>query len=267
VKAAWQAAATGLLAAVAWGVVAQTPAASAAADPTLSPLLGALLGRVAEVTPKQATGDAPPGLFNRLSRQVRAEASPTTAAAASAAAMTPALGFAMEQLDPRSFAVLRPIPVAGSGPLLKTGDVFVLHFSTNLPGQVRLENTDAAGRVADLGTYTVLVDQLNRLPRDKGIQLQGQPGLERLRFYFYPCLPAEATGKPWASEFQGKLPACPAAAARPVAGGYGSVVPRALVNLAQPDATMAFAGASDYRPGEMTLMEARIRHEARSNAR
>ena len=100
-------------------------------------------------------------------------------------------------------------------------------------------------------------------------QLQGQPGLERLRFYFYPCLPAEAANKAWAADFRGRLPACQSAASlqTAAASGYGSVAPRALVNLAQPDSTLAFAGSDDYQPGEVTLMEAQIRHEGRSNGR
>ena len=262
----------------------------------LSPLLGQVLERVAPASrdgaaraggaagAADAAGES--GLFRRLAQQHRATlASPDNrnpGAGAGAVptlspAFVPALGYAMEQLDPVTFAVLRPLPVAGSGALLRTGDVFVLQFSTSLPGRVRLENIDTTGRVADLGTHTVLVDQLNRIPRDKGIQLQGQPGLERLRFYFYPCLPAEAAGKPWAAEFQGKLPPCTAApvlqsahlgnpAGNP-AGAYGTVVPRALVNLTQPDTHLVFAGSPEYQPGDVTLMEAQIRHEGRGHGR
>ncbi len=259
--------------AVAQTAPAPVPAAAAAsgAEPAakLSPLLGQVLGRVASQTgPAAATNPtAEAGLFRRLALQHKAALPP--AESQKSAAMVPALGYAMEQLDPGSFAVLRPVAVGGSGALLRTGDVFVLQFSTNLPGQVRLENIDPKGRVADLGTYTVLVDQLNRLPRDKGIQLQGQPGLERLRFYFYPCLPVEAAGKRWAAEFQGKLPAC---AAGPVqqttlSRALGVVAPRALVNLSQPDTHLAFAGSNEYQPGEVTLMEAQIRHEGKPHAR
>jgi hypothetical protein len=222
-------------------------------------LLSQVLNRVGSGSREGQAAEA--GLFKRLARQ-----NPPASAADEAqapGALTPALGYAMEQLDPASFAVLRPIAVGGSGALLRTGDVFVLQFSTNLPGLVRLENIDSRGRVADLGTYTVLVDTLNRLPRDRGIQLQGQPGLERLRFYFYPCMPPEAAGKPWAADFEQRLPPCYGAAARQTAdgGGYGVVSPRAMENLTQPDAHLAFAGIRNYQPGEVTLMEARIRHE------
>lgn len=210
---------------------------------------------------------AEPGLFRRFAEQNKAAA--VASGPRPAPSMVPALAYAMEQLDPVSFAVLRPIPVAGSGALLRTGDVFVLQFSTSLPGQVRMENVDSSGQVADLGTYTVFVDQLNRLPRDKGIQLRGQPGLERLRFYFYPCLPPEAANQPWAVDFQGRLPACAAQPLARVANAqaYGTVTPRALVNLAQPDANLVFAASSEYQPGEVTLMEAQIRHEGRANGR
>jgi hypothetical protein len=248
------------------------PAAAASAPeeiaPRLSPLLGLLLGRVVDAAIERTTGDTTLGLFRRLARQMQGEPAAAETTAGHGSPLTPALGYAMEQLDPDSFAVVRPIPVGGSGAMLRTGDVFVLQFSTNLPGQVRLENVDPTGRVADLGTYNVLVDQLNRLPRDRGIQLQGQPGMERLRFLFYPCLPPEAAGKPWVADFQGRLPPCagtqsPLQVAGVSPGAYGTVAPRALVNLAQPDATMVFAGSTEYQPGEVTAMEARIRHEAR----
>ena len=260
------------------GATAALPVtAQPAADPVsakVSPLLGQVLGRVLPVTQETPASEA--GLFRRLALQQRLAATETVASAAPAIgpapAMVPALGYAMEQLDPQSFAVLRPIPVAGSGALLRTGDVFVLQFSTSLPGQVRLENIDPQGRVADLGTHTVLVDQLNRIPRDKGIQLQGQPGVERLRFYFYPCLPAEAAGQRWLAEFQGRLPACAPVGASQVGPtsatrALGVVKPRALLNLSQPDSHLAFAGSNEYQPGEVTVMEAQIRHQGRIHGR
>ena len=254
-------------------VYSQPVAVSAvSAEPAamVSPLLGQVLERVAPANRETGVGGA--GLFRRLAQQHKGALAPTDGRS-TAAGMVPALGYAMEQLDPVSFAVLRPVAVAGSGALLRTGDVFVLQFSTSLPGRVRLENIDAAGRVADLGTHTVFVDQLNRIPRDKGIQLQGQPGLERLRFYFYPCLPPEAAGKPWAAEFRGKLPACTAAPVLQSANAgrhsasYGAVAPRALVNLAQPDANLVFGASPEYQPGDVTLMEAQIRHEGRGHGR
>lgn len=243
-------------------------APASAPAPKYSPVLGMVLGRVIDGSVNRASGDTQSGLFSRLGKSlasVRAE--PEDASGdAPADALVPTLGYAMELLDAKTFAVIRPVPVAGSGARLHTGDVFVLQFSTNLPGQVRLQNVDPAGQSADLGTYTVLVDQLNRIPRDRGIQLQGRPGQERLRFFFYPCLPREAAGKPWAADFQGRLPPCgvmPAVqmADAGTAAAYGAVKPRALVDLLQPDPTMVFAGASSFNPGDVTLLEARIRHD------
>ena len=254
------------------GASAALPAAGQApAEPVaakVSPVLGQVLGRVLPATHQTPAAEA--GLFRRLAQQLAAVEG--AASAHSTAALMPALGYAMEQIDPRSFAVLRPIPVAGSGALLRTGDAFMLQFSTSLPGQVRLENVDPQGRVADLGRYTVLVDPLNRIPRDKGIQLQGQPGVERLRFYFYPCLPVESANQRWLAEFQGRLPACPPVATQHVAPAAGSralgtVRARALVNLNQLDSHLAFAGSNEYQPGEVTLMEAQIRHEGRLHGR
>jgi hypothetical protein len=258
-----------LLACAAGTALAQAPVESGVEPaPKLSPLLGLLLGRVVDAGIEHATGDTTLGLFRRLANKMRNEPQ-DKASLVIESELTPALGYAMELLDPASFAVLRPVPVAGSGARLRTGDVFVLQFSTNLPGLVRLENTDPAGKVADLGTYTVLVDQLNRIPRDKGIQLQGTPGTERLRFYFYPCMPVEGLSKRWAADFHGKLPACRGSAPMQTAsaGAYGTVTPRALVNLSQPDATMVFAGARDYQPGELTQMDALIRHERPQDGR
>jgi hypothetical protein len=250
---------------------AQAAGPAAAASAPMSPILAQVLGQLSPGTRPAAAGDTQNnGLFGRYAQSHKAGAGD---GGKPGGALVPALGWAMEQLDPATFAVLRPLPVGGAGPLLRTGDVFVVQFSTSLPGQVRLENVDPAGKATDLGLYTVLVDQLNRLPRDKGIQLQGQPGVERLRFHFYPCLPAEAANKAWAADYKGRLPACPATPQRnptqvaQATRSFGTVTPRALVNLAQPDPHVAFAGSADYQPGEVTLMEAQIRHEARGHGR
>jgi hypothetical protein len=256
----------GAAALAALAVHANEPAAAAPNAP-VSPILAQVLGQLSPAARQARNSET--GLFGRYAQSHAGAAGSSTPGTA----LVPALGWAMEQLDPGSFAVLRPIAVGGAGPLLRTGDVFVVQFSTSLPGQVRLENVDPAGKVSDLGLYTVFIDQLNRLPRDKGIQLQGQPGIERLRFHFYPCLPAEAAGKPWAADYRGRLPACSAAPQRSATQvaqatrSFGVVAPRALVNLAQPDPHVAFAASADYQPGEVTLMEAQIRHEARPEVR
>ena len=57
------------------------------------------------------------------------------------------------------------------------------------------------------------------------------------------------------------------AAQTAVAQAHGTVAPRALVNLAQPDANLVFAASNDYQPGEVPLMEAQIRHQGRGHGR
>lgn len=239
--------------------------------------LVALAVAVPAAAPRAQGND--PALLQRVLQQLapaQRASGAGTGAQGPQTALQPALAWAIEQLDPASFAVLRAVPVAGHGPVLQTGDVFVLQFSTNLPGQVRLEGLDAQGRSADLGQYTVWPEQPNRLPRDRGIQLQGEPGEERLRFYFFPCLPEGSGGQPWAGALQGRLPACPrTGAAAPEAAGssaapgrsWGTISPRALVPMNQPDQHLALAGSRDWRPGDVTLMEARIRHEGRAQHR
>jgi len=170
-------------------------------QPKMAPLLAYALKQLAGMAGMQLLGDSPWGLFRRLlGRQPEAaRADPVRPAGAAPAALAPVVGYTVQQLDPASFEVLKALPVQGGPPVMRTGEVFALLYSTNLPGQVRLENIDPAGVVADLGVYTVLPDQLNRIPRDLGIKLVGQPGQELIRFYFYPCLPAGTAGAAWAA--------------------------------------------------------------------
>lgn len=233
-------------------------------QPKVSPLLAFVLNQVAGMVTDHLFGDSPLGLFRRLLGREPA-AAPAVLPLAEGTTLAPVVGYALQQLDPQSFAVVKPIELrTGEAPVLRTGDVFALLYSTNLPGQVRLENIDPTGQVADLGVYTVLPDQLNRLPRDLGIKLVGRPGAEIIRFYFYPCLPPGSAGAAWAASFAGKLPDC-GRGPNPVvqAAASGALKPKALVNLAQPDETMSFAGAADYRLNDVTSTVAVIRHEAR----
>ncbi|MGC4079630.1 MAG: hypothetical protein QM702_21815 [Rubrivivax sp.] len=244
---------------------APPPAAAASADapaPKIAPLLLWVLQTVAGEAVHQASTGEPSGLFKRLKERFQPAA---VAAAVAGAGPTPAIGYAMEQLDPETFAVLKPVAVGGrEPPTLRSGDVFAVQFSTSLPGLVTLQNVDAQGRSANLGTYPVLADQLNRIPRDRGIRLEGDTGVERLRFLFRPCLHAAPLSRPSDYLLAGRLPACSAAERQRLnAAASGAVTPRAMVNLEQPDNTMAFAGSADFQPEDVTLVEAQIRHEPR----
>lgn len=243
--------------------------ASQAADapkPKVAPLLGFVLSQLGSIAFQKVVGDTPAGLFRKLlQRQFDSIYGGDQAPQAPAATgdVAPIVGYVIERLDPKTFTPIGALDVARAAPSLKTGEVFALQYSTSLPGQVRLENIDPAGTVNDLGTYTVLPDQLNRIPRDLGIKLVGQPGTEVIRFYFYPCLPVGAAGEAWSAPYKGKLPDCGRGPNPMVlAAASGAVRPKALVNLSQPDDTMSFAGSADYRMNDVTSTVALIRHEA-----
>jgi hypothetical protein len=238
---------------------ASSASAPEALQPKIAPLLGFILERLISAAVK-ADAEKPDGLFNKLKTQLGFGDKPREETKDDDT-LTPAVGYSLQQLDPGNFSVRTALRVGEAPTVLKTGDVFSVQYSTNLPGQIRLENVDPMGRVSDLGTYTVLVDQLNRLPRERGIRLQGEPGLEQLKIYFIPCLPPEAAGQPWRVRFEAQLPECSGTTRMQVAAaGTGSVRTRSLVNLAQPDTTVAFAAATQYRVNEVTMATVQIKH-------
>jgi hypothetical protein len=247
---------------------AASAATSDAPAPKIVPLLLFVLQQVGGMAFRQVVGDSPFGLFRKLAQgqsdAVHGAASATPPEAPASAGIAPVVGYSIEQLDPMSYAGIRSLDVSQKAPALKTGDVFALRYSTSLPAQVRLENIDPSGSINDLGTYTVMPDQLNRIPSDLGIKLVGQPGTEVIRFYFYPCMPGGAGDEAWAVALKGKLPDC-GRGPNPVvqAAASGAIRPKALVNLAQPDASMSFAGSADYRANDVTSTVALIQHEAR----
>lgn len=271
----------GLSAAVAAQQAVPSPAAGAASgsdaqeavQPKISPLLMLVLSRVASEAGKKVGTDLAkvavqrsPGLFGNLLAQL-GWGSKVDRGKGDDRDLATAVGYTIQQLDPRSFEVIRALEVGNAPTVLKTGDVFAIHYSTNLPGQVRLENVNPAGRISDLGTYTVQVDQLNRLPRDQGIRLEGAPGLELLKVYFYPCLPPETAGQASEAQFGGRLPICGRPQNTQVAAALTNLQARTLVNLSQPDKTVAFAGAEDYRTNEVVLTVVRIQHEGPGSGR
>ena len=234
-------------------------------QPKIAPLLGFILERLITAAVRH-DADKPDGLFSKLKTKLGFGDSPKETAK-EGGDLTPAVGYAMQRLDPRNFEVVQALKVGEAPTVLKTGDVFAIQYSTSLPGRIRLENVDPQGRVSDLGTYTVLVDQLNRLPRERGIRLQGEAGLELLRLYFFPCLPAEAAGQPWAEPFKAQLPDCGGKSVLQVAAAGATGPTRSLVNLDQPDKTVAFAGLPEYRMNEVTMAIVRIQHERPGDAK
>ena len=264
-----------------------TAAESAASGPAVTPKAGVLMalllkplferaaGKVAETAGDQL-GEGVGDLFSRFfgSRKTKKPADDTAAAttpaalsppAASGAAqvVTPSLIYAVDRVDPASFATLGPLAVDKARPKLKTGDVFALRFATNLPGQVRVENIDASGRRNPLGTYNVLPGQDNRIPRTKGIQLTGTTGEETFDLYFSPCLPAEASGLRGLATYKDALPACSAAGASEIqVASRGVVRVRSAQNLELDDPSMVVAAVFDFKPRDIVQQSFRLLHEA-----
>ena len=242
----------------------------------LKPLLASAAGKVAEAASDQL-GDGVGNLFSRFfnsrkaKKPVDAIAAGTAASAASmpgaiasAQGVTPSLIYAVDRVDPMSFAALGALDVDKARPSLKTGDVFAIRFATNLPGQVRVENVDAAGQRNPLGTYNVLPGQDNRIPRTKGIQLVGTPGEETFNLYFYPCVPAEAAGLRGLATYKDALPACSASGASELqVASRGMVRVRSAQNLELDDPSMVVAAVLDFKPRDIIQQSFRLLHEGR----
>lgn len=189
---------------------------------------------------------------------------PATNATVPTQEVTPSLIYAVDRVDPATFAAMGPLAVDKARPTLKTGDVFALRFATNLPGQVRVENIDASGQRSPLGTYNVLPGQDNRIPRTKGIQLVGTTGEETFNLYFYPCLPSEAAGLRGLATYKDELPDCSASGASELrVASRGMVRVRSAQNLELDDPSMVVAAVLDFKPRDIVQQSFRLLHEAR----
>jgi hypothetical protein len=185
----------------------------------------------------------------------------------SKSAVVPSVLYSLDQLDPKKYTARRHIDVAGSVPTLHTGDVFAIEYSTNLPGQLRIENIDSAGKTTDLGTYTMRAGRDNRIPITKGIKLVGETGIETFKMYFFPCVPADPQASAGASGSEASLPVCPA---RPspqlLKASQGLIASKGAVNLESPDPTIAIAAVTDYQPDDVMVNDFRIQHVAQATS-
>jgi len=241
----------------------------------LKPLLERAAGKFTETAGDQL-GEGVGDLFSRFfgSRKAKkakddagtdavSTAQSPPAATGSAQEVTPSLIYAVDRVDPASFATLGPLAVDKARPTLKTGEVFALRFATNLPGQVRVENVDAGGRRQALGIYNVLPGQDNRIPRSKGIQLTGSTGEETFNLYFYPCLPSEAAGLRGLATYRDALPACSAPGASDLqVASRGVTRVRSAQNLELDDPSMVVAAVLDFKPRDIVQQSFRLLHEA-----
>jgi hypothetical protein len=178
------------------------------------------------------------------------------------AKLVPSVIYTVEQLDSHTFATTAQLDLSHGTPTLYTGDVFAIKYSTNVSGQVRIDNIDGQGQKSALGTYNVVSGHDNRIPLKKGIQLVGGAGLETFKMYFFPCNPSGT----WtaSADPQSSMPACPTSPSEKLAAASkGLVMPKAAVNLDSPDPTIAVSAVTDYQPQDVTENDFQIRHSVR----
>jgi hypothetical protein len=170
----------------------------------------------------------------------------------------------LQQVDPNTFALLATLDLTHGPPTLRTGDVYVIQYSTNVPGQVWIDNVDSQGVTTSLGTYNVLPGRDNRIPTAKGIQLTGSTGLERFRLFFFPCTPPEARDQSQATPMAAGLPTCTRAPSSKLAlASKGLLQPKRAVNLESPDPSIAVETAADYQSDDVTTSEFQLQHAPR----
>ena len=195
------------------------------------------------------TGAPPPGV--------------PTATPGAKSAVLPSVLYSLEQLDPKTFKVSHSIDLGHGTPTLHTGDVFAIEYSTNVPGQVRIDNVDSAGTTSALGTYTVQSGHDNRIPVTKGMKLVGTTGTETFKLYFFPCLPTDAGGTSDSATAYAGLPTCPAGPSpQLLRASTGLVGAKAAVNLDSPDPTIAVNAFASYQTNDVTESDFHILHVA-----
>jgi hypothetical protein len=226
-----------------------TPAATNPAFPGYPPAPGApaTTGAYAGAS-SSYTGAPPPGL-------------PTTPGAK--AAVLPSVLYSLEHLDPKTFKVSHSIDLGHGTPTLHTGDVFAIEYSTNVPGQVRIDNVDSTGTMSALGTYTVQSGHDNRIPVTKGMKLIGTTGTETFKLYFFPCLPTDAGGTTDSAAASAGLPTCPPGPSpQLLRASTGLLGAKAAVNLDSPDPTIAVNAFASYQTNDVTESDFQILHVA-----
>jgi hypothetical protein len=227
-----------------------TPGATNPALPGYPPAPGAAATSGAYAgAPLSYAGAPPPGV-------------PTATPAAKSAVM-PSVLYSLEQLDPKTFKVSHPIDLGHGTPTLHTGDVFAIEYSTNVPGQVRIDNVDSTGTTSALGTYTVQSGHDNRIPVTKGMKLVGTTGTETFKLYFFPCLPMNAGGTTDSAAASTGLPTCPPGPSpQLLRASTGLVGAKAAVNLDSPDPTIAVNAFASYQTNDVTESDFQILHVA-----
>lgn len=189
--------------------------------------------------------------------------SPTGAPVAKSG-LLPSVIYTVNRLDPRNYTATGQLDLTHGTPTLHTGDVFAIEYSTNVSGQVLIDNIDSQGQRSGLGTYTVLSGHDNRIPVTKGIKLVGTTGTETFKLYFYPCLATDASGRPDPAAASASLPLCPTAPSpKLLQASKGLVAAKSAVNLDSPDPTIAVSAVADYQTSDVAENDFQIQHLAR----
>ena len=173
--------------------------------------------------------------------------------------VTPSVVYALDRVDPSTFATIGAIDLSQGAAVLHTGDVFAIRYSTNLPGQVHIDNIDSAGATNSLGNFTVLAGRDNRIPKTKGFQLAGVTGAEQFKMYFYPCAAADPNGG--TGNAAASLPPCNQdTTAKLLKASKRLILAKSAVNLESPDPTIAVSAAQNYRPNDVTENDFALQH-------
>lgn len=188
--------------------------------------------------------------------------SPTGAPAAKSG-LLPSVIYTVNRLDPHTYTATGQLDLTHGTPTLHTGDVFAIEYSTNVSGQVLIDNIDSQGQRSGLGTYTVLSGHDNRIPVTKGIKLVGTTGTETFKLYFYPCLATDASGRPDPAAASASLPPCPTAPSpKLLQASKGLVAAKSAINLDSPDPTIAVSAVADYQTSDVAENDFQIQHLA-----
>jgi hypothetical protein len=91
---------------------------------------------------------------------------------------------------------------------IRTGEHFAIKVDTSVPGRIQLVNTDVDGKVENLGTYEVVGNSENRIPRGVNIEMLGRSGNETLDVMYQACISSALANDPRVSPFKPYLPAC-----------------------------------------------------------
>lgn len=175
--------------------------------------------------------------------------------------LLPSVIYTLNRLDPTTYKTTGQLDLTHGAPTLHTGDVFAIEYSTNVSGQVRIDNIDSAGQMSGLGTYTVLSGHDNRIPVTKGIKLVGTTGTETFKLYFYPCLATDSSGHPDPAAVSANLPPCPnAPSPKLLQASKGFVAAKSAINLDSPDPTIAVSAVAEYQTSDVAEHHFQLQH-------